>query len=126
MPKKLLPEQESDLKTLGVNIDELISEEVAAFASEKESALERIKKNRAEIVELGAKLAELKKNLKPMEIRGRAGTTDQTDELGRDRRRESTGMEVDGEDRAEAKDEKEPKEAAIQIRGENGDVEVEY
>lgn len=64
--------------------------------------------------------------MKPLEIRGRAATSDQVDELGRERRRESTGMEVDGEgDRREAKEERD-KEAGLQIRGENGDVEVEY
>lgn len=86
--------------------------------------LGRIKKNRKEIIELNGKLAELKKNVKPLEIRGRAGV-DQTDELGRERR-ESTGMEVEGD--GEAKDVKEgrEKEAGLQIRGENGDVEVEY
>lgn len=121
LPKILLPEQEDELKSTIANVDELITDEVAALAKEKEESTVTAARNRERIAELSLKLGDLKKQVKPLEIKGRAAREGTTDEMGRTRResrRESESMQVD-----EAEKEPEP---SFQVRGENGDVEVEY
>ena len=121
LPKILLPEQEDELNTRIANIDELITDETAALFKEKEEVAATVISNRARIEELVGKLADLRKQVKPLEIRGRADI----DELGRTRRRneDRDSVDIDREDdRAETKE----REAGVQIRGEDGDVEVEY
>lgn len=138
--------QQSELDSRIANIDELITDEEIAFHKEKEAGAGTIKKNRARIEELSAKLVELRKQVKPLEIRGRA-TTEQTDEMGRQRRsrdqddemqvEQAGGVEQDsdmhvekgkeqGKETDKEKEKEDEKEAGVQISNENGDIEVEY
>lgn len=64
-------------------------------------------KNRERIQELSSKLGDLRKQVRP-----ESGRRESRDELGRTPREE---MEVDVD-----------REAGVQIRGDEGDVEVEY
>lgn len=130
MPRILLPSQHAELESRIANIDELITDESLAFGKEKEAGRSTITKNKARIEELTSKLTELRKQVKPLEIRGRA-TTEHTDDLGRQKRsRRDEDMQVDQEEkegeRAREKERENEKEAGVQIRGDNGDIEVEY
>lgn len=107
-----MPEQETELNSQIANLDEMITDEVAALVREKEETTKQVKENKARIEELASKLSELRKEVKPLSIRGRGNKPD-VDELGRTRRED---MEVEDENR----------EQGVQIRGEDGDVEVEY
>lgn len=130
MPRILLPAQHGELESRIANIDELITDESSAFVKEKEAGRTTIKKNKERIEELTLKLTELRKQVKPLEIRGRA-STEQTDEMGRQKRStRDDEMQVEREEkeveREREKERENEKEAGVQIRGENGDIEVEY
>ena len=122
-----MPEQEAELKSTIANIDELISDEVAGLAKERKEAAETASKNKARMSELSSKLSDLRKQVKPLEIKGRA-STGATDELGRDRRpTEDEKMDMDDADHDKERErERTEKEKGVQIRGDDGDVEVEY
>ena len=116
------------MKSTIANIDELISEEVAGLEKERKESTETASRNKERISELSSKLSELRKQVKPLEIKGRA-SNGQTDELGRERRAtEDDRMDVEGEKDREREREQEraEKERGVQIRGDDGDVEVEY
>ncbi|KAK8854785.1 hypothetical protein IAR55_003524 [Kwoniella newhampshirensis] len=131
LPKILLPSQEDTLRSRLANIDELISEEITALENERTKVVETGKSNRARMEELQAKLVELRKQAPKSEGRAREGNRDR-DDFGRtpreemeaetrSPRKESASVEVEmngegGDDR----------EAGVQIKGEDGDVEVEY
>lgn len=84
-----------------------MKEEATGLAKEKETVAEMVKTNRARIEELVTKLERLRKQVKPVEKPAK-------DDFGRAPREE---MEVDRDG---------GREAGVQIRGEDGDVEVEY
>ncbi|CAD6577548.1 MAG: hypothetical protein TREMPRED_001976 [Tremellales sp. Tagirdzhanova-0007] len=107
LPKVLLPEQEITLTTQIASIEALVTEESDALAREKESVAEMLTTNRARIDELVTKLERLRKQVKPME-------KVEKEDFGRAPKEE---MEVDRDG---------DKEAGVQIKGEDGDVEVEY
>lgn len=87
------------------NVEDLISEESSSIAKEKASVSETVRSNRARIDELVTKLERLRKQIKPAEKA-------EKDDFGRVPKEE---MDVDRD-----------REAGVQIRGEDGDVEVEY
>ena len=122
-----MPEQEAELKSTIANIDELISDEAAGLAKERKEAAETASKNKARMSELSSKLSDLRKQVKPLETKGRA-STGATDELGRDRRpTEDEKMDMDDADHDKERErERTEKEKGVQIRGDDGDVEVEY
>jgi len=107
LPKVLLPHQEGTLTTRIANLEELITEESTSLAKEKESVAELVRTNRVRIDELVTKLERLRKQVKPVE-------KVEKDDFGRAPREE---MEVDRDG---------DREAGWQIKGEDGDVEVEY
>lgn len=121
MPKILLPNQQSTLDTRQTNISELITDESSLLAKEKESNQTTTKTNRARIEELSRRLTELRAQVKP-EKRDR-------DDFGR-RPREERGedSEMPHEDRREedVREDVGDREEGVQIRGEDGDIEVEY
>jgi chromosome segregation ATPase len=128
LPKILLPEQQSELKSTIANIEELISEELASLEKERKEAADTSSRNKERISELSSKLSDLRKQVKPLEIKGRA-FNGHTDELGRERRpTEEETMDVDDEKDQEREREqaRNDKEKGVQIRGDDGDVEVEY
>ena len=136
LPKILLPEQEDELKSRTANIDELITDEIAALVKEKEETTERVRNNRGRIEELSTKLSDLKSRVKPSDRdRRRNGNEDEVDELGRSRRRDSErddrrdrndrGERERSRDRGMDVDEEKEREAG-RVQGEDGDVEVEY
>lgn len=99
---------------------------MASLEKERKEAAETASRNKERIGELSSKLSELRKQVKPLEIKGRA-SNGQTDELGRERRpTEDEKMEVDDEQDREREQERNEKEKGVQIRGDDGDVEVEY
>jgi hypothetical protein len=93
-----LPHQEDVLNSRIANIAELIADEAADLEKEKHNVAETSIKNRERIQELSSKLGELRKQVRPESAR-----RESRDELGRT-----------------------PSEAGVQIRGDEGDVEVEY
>ena len=107
LPKILLPEQEAIRATRIANIEELITEEASSIAREKETTAAVVKANRLRIDELVTKLEQLRKQVKPVE-------KVEKDDYGRVPREE---MDVDRDG---------DREAGVQIKGEDGDVEVEY
>jgi hypothetical protein len=102
-----LPHQEDVLNSRIANIAELIADEAADLEKEKHNVAETSIKNRERIQELSSKLGELRKQVRPESAR-----RESRDELGRTPREE---MEIDVD-----------REAGVQIRGDEGDVEVEY
>ena len=104
LPKILLPHQEAALSTRITSIEELITDEASILAKETDDVAVTVKSNRSRIEELSKKLESLKKQVKPV-------TKVEKDDFGRAPREE---MDVDRE------------EAGVQIRGDDGDVEVEY
>ena len=137
LPKILLPEQETELNSRIANIDELITDEIAGLIKEKDDTTALVKANREKITELASRLRELRSKVRPSDSgdRPRRGRTvsgrDETDELGRTRRRggsEDRGRDgdVEMEDGDGPTGEEREREAGVQIRGEDGDVEVEY
>jgi hypothetical protein len=100
LPKILLPHQKSTLNTRIANIDELIADEAEALEKEKESIKRTSRSNKARIEELADSLDELRRKVKPDAARAGRG-----DSVLRER---------------------EEREKGVQIKGEDGDVEVEY
>jgi hypothetical protein len=95
------------------NIDELIADEAAALEKEKESIKRTSRSNKARIEELADNLDELRRKVKPEAAKG-----------GRDRERDDFGRIP--KDKMDIEDEREEREKGVQIKGEDGDVEVEY
>ncbi|XAO25683.1 hypothetical protein I312_104511 [Cryptococcus bacillisporus CA1280] len=140
LPKILMPHQDDLIKSQVANIDELISEEVAALAAEREQIRTTAKENKKRMEELSAKLSELRKQVKTSKDKDRdlkGGGTEKsesglkTDELGRAPREEM--MEVDDDKSKEdksrgdkVKDVRDEKEKGVKIEGDEGDIEVEY
>ncbi|WVQ81812.1 hypothetical protein IAT38_003939 [Cryptococcus sp. DSM 104549] len=143
LPKIPLPHQETVIKDQIANITELISEEAASLAAERENVIALARKNRDRIDVLHATLHDLRKQVSqvkadPDSQKGKG----EVDELGRERR--GSRMSVDGERGSEAREEREgsraskqekmdvdkdardEKEKGVQIHGEDGDIEVEY
>ncbi|KAE8542565.1 hypothetical protein D1P53_001345 [Cryptococcus gattii VGV] len=128
------------IKSQVANIDELISEEVAALAAEREQIRTTARENKKRMEELSAKLSELRKQVRTSKDKDRdlkGGGTEKsesglkTDELGRAPREEM--MEVDDdkskEDKSKnekVKDVRDEKEKGLKIEGDEGDIEVEY
>lgn len=104
-------------------VSELITEEADKLSKEKSSTSETVRQNRARIEELVSRLRELRGQIKPDNARR------DRDDFGRTPR-ETVKMEIDlegdrGAERLEAEEERD-REEGIQIRGDDGDVEVEY
>lgn len=135
-----MPHQDDLIKSQVANIDELISEEVAALAAEREQIRTTARENKKRMEELSAKLSDLRKQVRTSKDKDRdlkGGGTEksesglQTDELGRAPREEM--MEVDDdkskEDKSKddkVKDVRDEKEKGVKIEGDEGDIEVEY
>ncbi|WWD19069.1 hypothetical protein CI109_103527 [Kwoniella shandongensis] len=127
LPKILTPSQEDTLRSRLANIDELISEEITALEKERTTVIETAKSNRTKMEEVSTKLAELRRQAPPSTKSGGGRRERDRDDFGRTPReemdtkpdRDSVGADVDmagGDDR----------EAGVQIKGEDGDIEVEY
>ncbi|WWD02588.1 hypothetical protein V865_000628 [Kwoniella europaea PYCC6329] len=127
LPKILLPSQSSALKSRQANISEIISEEIDALQKEKERVSNESIKNKERIEELSEKLRELRKQVKPTNNDGDSGRD--RDDFGRTPREE---MNLDRErererEREQPKEkEKEGEERGVVIKGDEGDIEVEY
>jgi hypothetical protein len=105
------------------NIDELITDEAEALEKEKESIKRISRANKARIEELADSLDELRRKVKPDSAR--AGGRDrgrERDDFGRTPKEK---MEVDEREDSVLR-EREEREKGVQIKGEDGDVEVEY
>ncbi|OXB36773.1 hypothetical protein J007_03461 [Cryptococcus neoformans] len=135
LPKILMPHQDDLIKSQVANIDELISEEVAALAAEREQIRTTARENKKRMEELSAKLSELRKQVRTTKDKDTTGTEKsesrmRTDDLGRAPREEM--MEVDDKSKQdESKDDKhkdvrDEKEKGVKIEGDEGDIEVEY
>ncbi|RXK41126.1 hypothetical protein M231_01529 [Tremella mesenterica] len=111
LPKILLPEQEEELNIRIKNIDELVKAEADDLAKEEEKTRTTAAENRRRMEELTDKLTELRRKVRP------EGLVEK-DDFGRTPREQ---MEVDRDREISIK-----REEGVQIRGENGDVEVEY
>jgi hypothetical protein len=121
LPKILLPHQKSTLNTRIANIDELIADEAEALEKEKESIKRTSRSNKARIEELADSLDELRRKVKPDAARAGRGDRER-DDFGRTPKEK---MEVD-EREDNVLREREEREKGVQIKGEDGDVEVEY
>jgi uncharacterized protein YoxC len=121
LPKKLLPEQESELHSITTNIDELITEEAEGLVKEKDSVANSVKANRERIEVLVNKLAELRKQVKPIERETRPRDRERERDRDKGRNRDDRDGEKADKERMEVDDEE-----GVQIRGDDGDVEVEY
>jgi hypothetical protein len=121
LPKILLPHQKSTLNTRIANIDELITDEAEALAKEKESIKRTSRSNKARIEELADSLDELRRKVKPDAARAGRGDRER-DDFGRTPKEK---MEVDEREDSVLR-EREEREKGVQIKGEDGDVEVEY
>ena len=121
LPKILLPHQKSTLNTRIANIDELITDEAEALEKEKESIKRTSRSNKARIEELADSLDELRRKVKPDSARARRGDRER-DDFGRTPKEK---MEVDEMEYSVLR-EREEREKGVQIKGEDGDVEVEY
>ena len=118
LPKVLLPHQESALKTRIANTEELITDESSALEIEKATLASTSKTNRARIDELSGRLAELRKTVRPAR---------EKDDFGRVPREERDEADMEDHDgRPADRPEEDDRERGVQIRGEDGDVEVEY
>ena len=103
----------------------MINEEEQKLVEEKEKTSETSRRNRSRIEELVEKLAELKKKVKPSDLEKAR------DDFGRTPREE---MDVDRDASREKSPRRDREEISIrrereevgQIRGEDGDVDVEY
>ncbi|WWC71560.1 uncharacterized protein I206_105518 [Kwoniella pini CBS 10737] len=128
LPKILLPSQASTLKSRQANIQEIISEEVDSIEKERENTRSTAIRNKDRIQELQEKLIELRKQVKSSK-----GEEDNTNEARsrssnrRDRDRDDLGrtpreeMEVD-----QPSETKDNEERGVVIKGDEGDIEVEY
>lgn len=131
MPKVLLPHQKSTLDSRIANIDELITDEAAALEKEKETTIRTSRANKARIEELSDKLAELRQQVKPDTGRrerddfGRMPRDNKMDEDAPEPAKDREG-DAEQEREREWEREREDKERGVQIKGEDGDVEVEY
>jgi hypothetical protein len=121
LPKILLPHQKSTLNTRIANIDELITDEAEALEKEKESIKRTSRSNKARIEELADSLDELRRKVKPDAARAGRGDRER-DDFGRTPKEK---MEVDEREDSVLR-EREEREKGVQIKGEDGDVEVEY
>jgi hypothetical protein len=121
LPKILLPHQKSTLNTRIANIDELIADEAEALEKEKESIKRTSRSNKARIEELADSLDELRRKVKPDAARAGRGDRER-DDFGRTPKEK---ME-DDEREDNVLREREEREKGVQIKGEDGDVEVEY
>jgi hypothetical protein len=121
LPKILLPHQKSTLNTRIANIDELIADEAEALEKEKESIKRTSRSNKARIEELADSLDELRRKVKPDAARAGRGDRER-DDFGRTPKEK---MEVDEREDSVLR-EREEREKGVQIKGEDGDVEVEY
>jgi hypothetical protein len=124
LPKILLPHQKSTLNTRIANIDELIKDEAEALEKEKESIKRTSRSNKARIEELADSLDELRRKVKPDSARAGRGDRER-DGFGRTPKEK---MEVDEREDSvlREREEREEREKGVQIKGEDGDVEVEY
>ncbi|OCF37941.1 hypothetical protein I316_00165 [Kwoniella heveanensis BCC8398] len=145
LPKILLPHQKDALHTREVNIAEIISEESTAIVKEREEVISTAEKNRKRIEELSKRLSELRQKVKGESGSGSGSRGDARDsgrdELGRTPREE---MQVDrgqdqstteggdvkqeqaGAEETNLEQEREDKEQGVLIKGDEGDIEVEY
>jgi len=98
----------------------LIADERAALEKEKESVIRTSRANKSRIEELVDSLDTLRKQVKP----------DSKREMDKDRERDDFGRipkDVKMDEREDSvMREREEREKGVQIKGENGDVEVEY
>lgn len=128
LPKILLPHQQSTLDSRIANTDELIADEMAALETEKETIKKTSRANKARIEELTERLSELRKQVKP----GRAArdtdrSAKESDDFGRMPRGEDAEGDVKmDQEKAVDETERDDREKGVQIKGDDGDVEVEY
>jgi len=109
------------LHTRIANIDELITDEAEALEKEKEAIKRTSRSNKARIEELADSLEELRRKVKPDSARAVRGEGER-DDFGRTPKGK---MEVDEREDSVLR-EREEREKGVQIKGEDGDVEVEY
>ncbi|WWC63303.1 uncharacterized protein I303_105903 [Kwoniella dejecticola CBS 10117] len=136
LPKILLPSQSSALRSRQANIQEIITEETDALRKEKEEVRETAIKNKDRIQELQDKLIDLRKQVK--NSKGDAeehepgpgperSSRRNRDDFGRTPREE---MDIDQPSEKEKEkvkeEEKETEEQGVVIKGDEGDIEVEY
>nr|XP_019044694.1 hypothetical protein I302_06607 [Kwoniella bestiolae CBS 10118]OCF23624.1 hypothetical protein I302_06607 [Kwoniella bestiolae CBS 10118] len=123
LPKILLPSQTSALKSRQANISEILTEETDSLAKEKERVQSDSITNKARIEELSEKLRDLRKQVKPSNGDDQSSRDDRRrdrdgDDFGRTPREE---MEVDRDRDRESREER-----GVVIKGDEGDIEVEY
>ncbi|WVN85913.1 uncharacterized protein L203_101066 [Cryptococcus depauperatus CBS 7841] len=141
LPKVLLPHQHDVLKSRQANIDELIQEEQAELAAERQRVEDLAKENRERMEELSSKLHELKKQTRQDGARSWAGNNVEerrekkdrkVDDFGRIPREETMDVNHEikenepGPNKGEVGDERDERERGVQIEGDDGDIEVEY
>lgn len=129
LPKILLPHQKSKLDSRIANITELMEDEMTALETEKENIKKTSRANKARIEELTERLTELRKQVKP-DSGGREPTRERNrerdrDDFGRIPRDVDEKMDEDKEAEVE-KNEGDDREKGVQIKGDDGDIEVEY
>ncbi|KAL7424093.1 hypothetical protein Q5752_001678 [Cryptotrichosporon argae] len=133
-PKLLLPDQAALITARETEIADLVVAEQAALDALAAETHARAAENRARIAELGDKLAELRRK-KGGDVKGQ-GEERNASRAARDGARDEphdAAMDVDGGN-AEAEREREREheaeteraEEGVQIRGDDGDIEVEY
>ncbi|WVR07585.1 hypothetical protein IAU60_004627 [Kwoniella sp. DSM 27419] len=147
LPKILLPHQKEALHSRKANIAELISEEEADLVKERDNVSSTVEKNKARIAELQEKLVELRRRKKESAANDPESSASKrdTDELGRTPRDE---MDLDGVagtaagrtssvsasqtpvrdsvDGPATASVAEAEASGVLIKGDEGDIEVEY
>lgn len=122
-----MPQQQATLDSQIANIDELISDEARDLADEKKRTANTVERNRVRMAELASKLDGLRAQRPGKDDFGRAPRGEMRERAvsrgTRDGRREREDREDSEREREAPPDDR---EAGVQIRGEDGDVEVEY
>ncbi|KAK4684148.1 hypothetical protein P7C73_g6051, partial [Tremellales sp. Uapishka_1] len=127
LPKILSPHQETMLSVQLTEVDQLIQTERETLAAEKATVKETAIQNKAKIEDLTDKLSDLRRKVEPAKPKA----VDR-DDFGRIPRKEEDdkekGEEKEDEMQLDAPAEKvrDPEEEGVLIKGEDGDVEVEY
>ncbi|WRT68405.1 uncharacterized protein IL334_005381 [Kwoniella shivajii] len=133
LPKILLPHQTSALKSRQANLSELISEEIDTLEKEKEKVESTSITNRKRIEELSDKLVELRQQVKHTneeggDSQGASGSSRRRGGggRGRDEREDDFGRTPREEMDLDRDREKDGEERGVVIKGDEGDIEVEY
>ncbi|WWC90705.1 uncharacterized protein L201_005642 [Kwoniella dendrophila CBS 6074] len=134
LPKILLPSQKSAIQSRQANISEIITEEIEALDKEREKVNSTSIKNKERIEELTEKLKELRK-----QVKSTTKSNDQDNEENSSNHKDVRGSRR-GRDRDSSRDDfgriprdqmdldtdKDKEEKGVLIKGDEGDMEVEY